>query len=77
MDKIALPHRWFCSICEFCICLECAYICLQLDREITAKELMDRREIRNNVTQALVSLPVSSVLDIEQMTSALLQSTVG
>ncbi|TWW81623.1 Polycystin-1 [Takifugu flavidus] len=47
----------------------------QLNREITAKELMDRREIRNNVTQALVSLPVSSVLDIDQMTSALLQST--
>lgn len=38
---------------------------------------MDRREIRKNVTQALTSLPVSSLLDLDQMTSALLQSTVG
>lgn len=52
-------------------------MCLQMDREITAKELMDRTEIRKNVTLALTSLPVSSLLDVEQMTSALLQSTVG
>lgn len=48
-----------------------------MDREITAKELVDRTEIRKNVTLALTSLPVSSLLDVEQMTSALLQSTVG
>lgn len=48
-----------------------------MDREITAKELMNRREIRKNVTQALVSLSVSSLLDVDQMTSALLQTTVG
>lgn len=64
-------------ICEICICLEFVDICLQLDREITAEELMVRREIRKNVTQALTSLPVSSLLDLDQMTSALLQSTVG
>lgn len=38
---------------------------------------MDRREIRKNVTKALTALPVSSLLDIDQMSSALLQSTVG
>lgn len=52
-------------------------MCLQMDRDITAKEVMDRTEIRKNVTLALTSLPVSSLLDVEQMTSALLQSTVG
>lgn len=52
-------------------------MCLQVDREITAKEFMDRTEIRKNVTLALTSLPVSSLLDVDQMTSALLQSTVG
>lgn len=38
---------------------------------------MDRKEIRRNVTEALTSLPVSSLLEVDQMTSALLQSTVG
>lgn len=38
---------------------------------------MDKREIRKNVTQALVSLPVSSLLDVDQISSALLQSTVS
>lgn len=49
----------------------------QLDRETTGEELTDRREIRKNVTRALTSLPVSSLLDVDLMTSALLQSTVG
>uniref|UniRef100_A0A3B5AAD0 Polycystic kidney disease 1b n=1 Tax=Stegastes partitus TaxID=144197 RepID=A0A3B5AAD0_9TELE len=40
-----------------------------------AVELMDRREIRENVTQALASLPVSSLLDVDQISSALSQST--
>lgn len=57
--------------------LEFTDICLQLDRKLTAKELMDRREIRQNLTQALTSLPVSSLLDVDQMSSALLESTVG
>lgn len=38
---------------------------------------MDKREIRKNVTQALASLPVSSLLDVDQISSALLQSTVS
>lgn len=38
---------------------------------------MDKREIRKNVTQALVSLPVSSLLDVDQISSALFQSTVS
>uniref|UniRef100_A0A3P8TXN5 Polycystic kidney disease 1b n=1 Tax=Amphiprion percula TaxID=161767 RepID=A0A3P8TXN5_AMPPE len=40
-----------------------------------AEELMDRREIRENVTKALTSLPVSSLLDVDQISSALSQST--
>lgn len=43
----------------------------------TARELMDRREIRENVTHALASLPVSSLLDVDQISSALSQSTVS
>lgn len=43
----------------------------------TARELMDRSEIRENVTQALASLRVSSLLDVDQISSALLQSTVS
>lgn len=41
------------------------------------RELTDRREIRANVTQALASLPMSSVLDIDQISLALAQSTVS
>uniref|UniRef100_A0A3B5AXN8 Polycystic kidney disease 1b n=1 Tax=Stegastes partitus TaxID=144197 RepID=A0A3B5AXN8_9TELE len=48
----------------------------QMEFEWTAVELMDRREIRENVTQALASLPVSSLLDVDQISSALSQSTV-
>lgn len=40
------------------------------------EELSNRREIRDNVTQALVSLPVSSLQDVDQLSSALTQSTV-
>ncbi|XP_008289301.1 polycystin-1 [Stegastes partitus] len=47
----------------------------QMEFEWTAVELMDRREIRENVTQALASLPVSSLLDVDQISSALSQST--
>ncbi|KAI3365437.1 hypothetical protein L3Q82_010525, partial [Scortum barcoo] len=47
----------------------------QMESGQTAKELMDRREIRENVTQALASLPVSSLLDVDQISSALSQST--
>ncbi|XP_070708244.1 polycystin-1 [Pempheris klunzingeri] len=47
----------------------------QMDSGQTAKELTDRREIRENVTQALASLPVSSLQDVDQISSALSQST--
>ncbi|XP_070847293.1 polycystin-1 [Chaetodon trifascialis] len=47
----------------------------QMESGQTAGELMDRREIRENVTQALASLRVSSLLDVDQISSALLQST--
>lgn len=43
----------------------------------TARELTDRQEIRENVTKALASLPVSSLLDVDQISSALSQSTVS
>ncbi|XP_049915502.1 polycystin-1 isoform X2 [Epinephelus moara] len=46
----------------------------QMESGRTARELMDRREIRENVTQALASLPVSSLLDVDQISSALSQS---
>ncbi|XP_037547532.1 LOW QUALITY PROTEIN: polycystin-1 [Nematolebias whitei] len=39
------------------------------------EELTNRREIRDNVTQALVSVPVSSLQDVDQLSSALAQST--
>uniref|UniRef100_A0A3Q3KVW2 Polycystic kidney disease 1b n=1 Tax=Labrus bergylta TaxID=56723 RepID=A0A3Q3KVW2_9LABR len=42
----------------------------------TARELKVRREIRENVTQALASLPVSSLMDVDQISSALSLSTV-
>ncbi|XP_034415177.1 polycystin-1 [Cyclopterus lumpus] len=47
----------------------------QMESGRTATELMDRREIRENVTQALASLPVSSMLNVNQISSALSQST--
>ncbi|XP_051273916.1 polycystin-1 isoform X2 [Dicentrarchus labrax] len=47
----------------------------QMESGWTAGELKDRREIRENVTQALASLPVSSLLDVDQISSALSQST--
>uniref|UniRef100_A0A3B4YDK7 Polycystin-1-like n=1 Tax=Seriola lalandi dorsalis TaxID=1841481 RepID=A0A3B4YDK7_SERLL len=40
-----------------------------------ARELEDRREIRGNVSQALASLSMSSLLDVDQISSALAQST--
>ncbi|XP_076028186.1 polycystin-1 [Genypterus blacodes] len=39
------------------------------------RELRDRREIRENVTDALTSLPISSMMDVDQISSALAQST--
>ncbi|AWP17296.1 putative polycystin-1-like [Scophthalmus maximus] len=47
----------------------------QMESEPTVRELMDRREIRGNVAQALASLPVSSLLDVVQISSALAQAT--
>uniref|UniRef100_A0A3B4YHA8 Polycystin-1-like n=1 Tax=Seriola lalandi dorsalis TaxID=1841481 RepID=A0A3B4YHA8_SERLL len=44
--------------------------------QVTARELEDRREIRGNVSQALASLSMSSLLDVDQISSALAQSTV-
>ncbi|XP_017271539.1 polycystin-1 [Kryptolebias marmoratus] len=41
----------------------------------SAEELANRREIRENATQALVSVPVSSLQDVDQLSSALTQST--
>ncbi|XP_041830823.1 polycystin-1 [Melanotaenia boesemani] len=40
----------------------------------TTEELADRREIRENVTQALTSLPVSTLQDVDQLSSALRHS---
>uniref|UniRef100_A0A3Q2ZEU2 Polycystic kidney disease 1b n=1 Tax=Kryptolebias marmoratus TaxID=37003 RepID=A0A3Q2ZEU2_KRYMA len=42
-----------------------------------AEELANRREIRENATQALVSVPVSSLQDVDQLSSALTQSTTS
>ncbi|XP_069012250.1 polycystin-1 [Embiotoca jacksoni] len=47
----------------------------QMEFGRTAEELLDRREIRENVTRALASLPVSSLLNVDQISSALSQST--
>uniref|UniRef100_A0AAQ4PFT7 Polycystic kidney disease 1b n=2 Tax=Gasterosteus aculeatus aculeatus TaxID=481459 RepID=A0AAQ4PFT7_GASAC len=47
----------------------------QMESGRTVSELMDRREIRENVTQALASLPVNSWLNVDQISSALSQST--
>ncbi|XP_032358090.1 polycystin-1 [Etheostoma spectabile] len=47
----------------------------QMEPVRTAVELMDRREIRENVAQALASLPVSSLLHVDQISSALSLAT--
>ncbi|KAM9425901.1 polycystin-1 [Pholidichthys leucotaenia] len=47
----------------------------QMEFGWAAEELADRREIRENVTRALTSLPVSSTLHVDQISSALAQST--
>ncbi|XP_038592316.1 polycystin-1 [Micropterus salmoides] len=46
----------------------------QMESGQTARELMDRREIQENVIQALASLPMSTLLDVDQISSALSQS---
>nr|XP_046233896.1 polycystin-1 [Scatophagus argus] len=43
----------------------------QMESGRTAMGHMDRKEIRKNVTQVLASLPVSSLLDVDQISSAL------
>ncbi|KAM9837407.1 polycystin-1 [Aulostomus maculatus] len=47
----------------------------QMESAHSIQELSSRREIRENVTRALVSLSISSFLDVDQVSSALLQST--
>ncbi|XP_069373627.1 polycystin-1 isoform X2 [Paralichthys olivaceus] len=47
----------------------------QMASERTPQELMDRREIRVNVSQALASLPVSSLMDVDQISSALARAS--
>ncbi|XP_054455423.1 polycystin-1 [Anoplopoma fimbria] len=47
----------------------------QMETGRTATELMDRMEIRGKVTQALASLPLSSFLNVDQISSALSQAT--
>uniref|UniRef100_UPI003AAB6BD9 polycystin-1 n=1 Tax=Centroberyx gerrardi TaxID=166262 RepID=UPI003AAB6BD9 len=47
----------------------------QMESGQSVRELMDRREIRGNVTRALASLPISSLQDVDQISSALAQST--
>lgn len=42
----------------------------------STRELNMKKEIRENVTKALLSLPVSSMMDVDQISSALVQSTV-
>ncbi|XP_041671972.1 polycystin-1 [Cheilinus undulatus] len=47
----------------------------QMDSGYKASDFADRRKIRENVTKALASLPVSSLLDVDQISSALSLST--
>ncbi|KAK2820940.1 hypothetical protein Q5P01_023899 [Channa striata] len=47
----------------------------QMEPRQSASKLIDRREIRENVTRVLASLPTSSLLDVDQISSALAQST--
>ncbi|CAJ1081176.1 polycystin-1 [Xyrichtys novacula] len=49
----------------------------QMESGQTAEDLTDRRETRKHVIQALTSLPVSSLLDVDQISSALSLSTVA
>lgn len=43
----------------------------------SVEEVMHRREIRENVTKALASLPVLSLMDVDQISSVLSLSTVS
>ncbi|CAG5909761.1 unnamed protein product, partial [Menidia menidia] len=43
----------------------------QVEYKMTPEELVEQREIRRNVTQALASLPLSSFEDVDQLSSAL------
>ncbi|XP_040924301.1 polycystin-1 [Betta splendens] len=47
----------------------------KMQATLNGAELMDRRTIRETVTRALTSLPLSSMLDVDQISSALAQST--
>ncbi|XP_071319469.1 polycystin-1 [Trachinotus anak] len=47
----------------------------QIQSEGTVRDLLHRREIRGNVSQVLASLPMSSLLEVNQISSALAQST--
>lgn len=48
----------------------------QVESGTSLREFTSRREIRENVTQALTSLVISSLQDVHQISSALSQSTV-
>ncbi|KAI9529372.1 hypothetical protein NQZ68_011077 [Dissostichus eleginoides] len=47
----------------------------QMEAGQTAVTLLDRREIRENVTRVLASLPLNSMLNVDQISSALSLST--
>ncbi|XP_037133585.1 polycystin-1 isoform X2 [Syngnathus acus] len=47
----------------------------QMESGPNTRELPMKKEIRENVTKALVSLPISSMMDVDQISSALAQST--
>ncbi|XP_061823857.1 polycystin-1 [Nerophis lumbriciformis] len=47
----------------------------QMKPGLSTRELTMQAEIRENVTKALVSLPISSLMDVDQISSALAQST--
>ncbi|KAM9832468.1 polycystin-1 [Neosynchiropus ocellatus] len=47
----------------------------QISSDQSIEGIRRRREIRRNVTQALASLPISSFMDVEQVSSALAQCT--
>ncbi|XP_056152724.1 polycystin-1 [Lampris incognitus] len=61
------------EIISFCIALTSHLN--QMKSGGSVPEVRDRREIRGNVTRALASLPVSSLQDVDQLSSALAQST--
>lgn len=52
-------------------------ICPQMVSGQSVSELTDQREIHESLVQALTSLPVSSLLDVDQISAALSQSTVS